>query len=174
MGVMVQAMRAAEERSADFAAAGGAVNANTTDLGGAVSLLYGDAAGSEFLTIWADHVEALIQYAGSPDQASRDAARQTGVDYAPRLARFLAGATEERLPAIDLAAALTQHDDHLRRQLDAWATGDLDEAQAQAEEGYGHMFELSQTLATAIGDVVAARLPQGGVATGGGGQADGR
>jgi hypothetical protein len=149
------------------------VNANTADIGGAVSLLYGDPAGAEFLAIWADHVEALIQYAGSPEQADRDAARQTGVDYAPRLARFLSGATEQRLPAIDLSAALTQHDDHLRRQLDAWATDDLEEAQAQAEQGYVHMFELSQALATAIGDVVAAKLPQGGAATGGGGWADG-
>ena len=173
MGVMVQAMRAAHDRSPDFDAAGRAVNANSTDLGGAVSLLYGDAAGAEFLTIWADHVEALIRYAGTPEQEARDAARQNGVDYAPRLARFLAGATEQRLPTIDLAAALTQHDDHLRRQLDAWATEDLDEAQAQAEQGYVHMFELSQALATAIGDVVAAKLPQGGPATGGGGLADG-
>jgi hypothetical protein len=150
------------------------VNANTTELGGAISLLYGDAASAEFLTIWADHVEALIRYASTPDQDARDAARRDGVDYAPRLARFLAGATEQRLPAIELAAALTQHDDHLRRQLDAWATDDLDEAEAQAEQGYVHMFELSQTLATAIGDAVAAKLPQGGAATGGGGQAAGR
>ena len=31
------------------------------------------------------------------------------------------------------------------------------------------MFELSQGLATAVGDAVAAKLPQGGPATGGGG-----
>jgi len=171
MGLMVQAMRAAQDRSPDFGAAGRAVNANTTDLGGAIATLYGKTASDQFLAIWGDHVEALIAYAGTEDQAARDDLRQRGVDYAPRLARFLAGATEQRLPAIELASALTQHDDHLRRQLDAYAEDDLDEAQAQAEQGYDHMFALAQTLATAVGDAVAAQLPSGGAATGGGGLA---
>ena len=173
MGLMVQAMRAAQDRSPDFAAAGRAVNANTSDLGAAIALWYGDPAGQEFLSIWADHVEALIGYAALQEPAARDAAEQDGVDYAPRLARFLAGATEQRLPTIELAAALTAHDDHLREQLDAYATDDLAEAQAQAEQGYVHMFELAQTLAMAIGDAVATKLPQGGAATGGGGHAAG-
>lgn len=174
MGVMVQAMRATHDRSPDATAAGAAVNANTSDLGAAVGALYGEEASRQFLAIWAEHVEALLGFAGASDQAGRDQLRQDGADYAPQLARFLAGATEERLPAIDLAAALTVHDDHLRRQLDAYAQGDLDEAQAQAEQGYAHMFALSQTLADAVGDAVAARLPQGGAATGGGGLAAGR
>lgn len=174
MGVMVQAMRAAQDRSPDAAAAGAAVNANTGDLGAAVGALYGEEASRQFLAIWAEHVEALIGFAGAREDAERDRLRQDGADYAPQLARFLAGATEQRLPAIDLAAALTVHDDHLRRQLDAYAEGDLDQAQAQAEQGYAHMFQLSQTLADAVGDAVAARLPQGGAATGGGGLVDGR
>lgn len=174
MGVMVQAMRAAHDRSPDATAAGAAVNANSSDLGAAVGALYGEEASRQFLEIWADHVEALLGYAGAEDQVERDRLRQVGADYAPRLARFLAGATEQRLPAIDLAAALTVHDDHLRRQLDAYAQGDLAEAQAQAEQGYTHMFELSQTLADAVGDAAAARLPRGGAATGGGGLAAGR
>ena len=174
MGLMVQAMRAAQDRSPDFGAAGRAVNANTTDLGGAVATLYGKPASDQFLAVWGDHVEALIAYAGTQEQAARDDARSRGVDYAPRLARFLAGATEQRLPAIELASALTQHDDHLRRQLDAYAEDDLDEAQAQAEQGYTHMFELASALAVAVGDTVAAKLPSGGAATGGGGLAGGR
>jgi len=40
-----------------------------------------------------------------------------------------------------------------------------------ATHGYDHMFELSQSLATAIGDAVAQRLPTGGVRTGGGAMA---
>ena len=53
------------------------------------------------------------------------------------------------------------------------AADDLDESQALAERGYAHMFELAQGLATAVGDTVAAKLPQGGPATGGGGLAAG-
>jgi hypothetical protein len=169
MGLMVQAMRAAHDRAPDFAAAGRAVNLNTTEVAGAIRALYGEDASEQFLDIWAGHVEALVSYASADDDAEREERREVGADYAPELARFLATATEQRLPAIDLAALLTQHDDHLRDSLDAYAAGDFDESQAQAERGYAHMFELSQGLATAVGDAVAAKLPQGGPATGGGG-----
>ena len=173
MGLMVQAMRAAHDRSPDFEAAGRAVNLNTTELAGAIRTLYGEDASRQFLDVWARHVEALIAYASADDEAERAQRREAGTDYAPQLARFLATATEQRLPAIELAASLTEHDDHLRDSLDAYAAGDLDESQALAERGYAHMFELSQGLATAVGDAVAAKLPQGGPATGGGGLAGG-
>jgi hypothetical protein len=173
MGLMVQAMRAAHERSPDFPAAGRAVNLNTTEIAGAVRTLYGEDASRQFLYIWAGHVEALIAYASADDEAEREQRREAGTDYAPQLARFLATATEQRLPAIELAGALTEHDNHLRDSLDAYAAGDHDESQALAERGYAHMFELSQGLAAAIGDAVAAKLPQGGPATGAGGLAGG-
>ena len=173
MGLMVQAMRAAHDRSPDFAAAGRAVNLNSSELGGAIGTLYGEQASRQFLDIWARHVEALISYASAEDEAERERRRQAGTDYAPQLARFLATATEQRLPAIELAASLTEHDTQLRDSVDAYAAGDLDESQALAEQGYAHMFALSQGLATAVGDAVAAKLPQGGPATGGGGLATG-
>ncbi len=173
MGLMVQAMRAAHDRSPDFPAAGRAVNLNTTELAGAIRTLYGEDASRQFLYIWAGHVEALIAYASADDEAEREQRRKAGTDYAPQLARFLATATEQRLPAIDLAASLTEHDAHLRDSLDAYAEGDYDQSQALAERGYTHMFELSQGLAAAVGDAVAAKLPQGGPATGGGGLAGG-
>ena len=174
MGVMVQAMRAAHDGTPDFPAAGAAVNANTTEVAGALRTLYGEPASRQFLEIWAGHVEGLIAYARAEDEDARAAVREAGADYAPQLARFLASATEQRLPAIDLAAALTEHDDHLRDSLDAYAAEDYEQSQELSERGYAHMFELSQGLATAVGDAVAVKLPQGGPATGGGGLADGR
>ena len=173
MGLMVQAMRAAHDRAPDFPAAGRAVNLNTTELAGAIRTLYGEDASRQFLDVWAGHVEALVAYASADDAAEREQRREAGTDYAPQLARFLATATEQRLPAIELAATLTEHDDHLRDSLDAYAEQDHDQSQALAERGYAHMFELSQGLASAVGDAVAARLPQGGPATGGGGLARG-
>ena len=173
MGLMVQAMRAAHDRAPDFPAAGRAVNLNTTELAGAIRTLYGEAASRQFLDIWAGHVEALISYASADDEGEREQRREAGTGYAPQLARFLATATEQRLPAIELAAALTEHDTHLRDSLDAYAAGDVDESQALAERGYAHMFGLSQELATAVGAAVAPTLPRGGPATGGGGLVDG-
>lgn len=174
MGLMVQAMRAADDSSPDFRAVGRALNANTADLGGAVGTLYGEQAGQQFLDLWAQHVEALVSYASATEQeraAARQASRAQLEAFAPELARFLAGATEQRLPVIDLAAAVTEHDEHLLAQADAYAADDHAEAQRLSAIGYAHMFGLAQTLATAIGDAVASRLPQGGAATGGGGLA---
>jgi len=175
MGLIVQLMRAAHDDAPDLPGAGKATNANTAELGGAIAALYGEPASTAFLDLWGQHVEGLVAYADAPaGSAARDAARRQEEDYAPQLARFLAGATEGRLPAIDLAAALTEHDDHLMDQADAYAEDDLMRAQELSEMGYAHMFALSQTLATAIGDTVAARLPRGGAATGGGALARGR
>ena len=169
MGLMVQAMRAAHDWAPEFPGAGRALNANTADLGGAVGTLYGEPASKQFLDLWAHHVESLVQYAGAAeDDPAAQQARQQLEAFAPELARFLAGATEQRLPAINLAAAITEHDEHLLAQADAYAAGEMPTAQQLAAQGYVHMFKLAQTLATAIGDTVAARLPQGGPATGGG------
>ncbi len=172
MGLMVQTTRAAHDDAPDFAAAGKALNANTTELGGAIATLYGQPASQQFLALWAQHIEGLILYATSPDdQAAQERARAAQVDYAPKLARFLATAVSQRLPAIELAGALTLHDDQLLGQMDAYDEGDHVQAQRVYQEGYVHMFELSQELATAIGNTVAAKLPQGGAATGAGGLA---
>ena len=172
MGLMVQTMRAAHDDAPDFAAAGRSLNANTTDLGAAIGTLYGPDASRQFLALWAQHIEGLVLYATSPDdEAAQERARAAQVDYAPELARFLATATSQRLPSIELAAALTVHDDQLLGQADAHDAGDHVQAQRVSQEGYVHMFALSQRLAEAIGDAVAAKLPQGGPATGGGGLA---
>jgi hypothetical protein len=90
---------------------------------------------------------------------------------ATALATFFATATEHRLPAVQLAAALTMHDSDLVGQADAFAEKDMSRSQVIAVQGYRHMFDLAQTLADAIGDVVASKLPRGGVQTGGGGMA---
>jgi hypothetical protein len=173
MGLMVQALRSAHDESPDFAAAGQALNGNTADLGAAIATLFGPEASQQFLALWASHIEGLVKVAGGTDDpAAQAAGREAQTEYAPQLARFLAGATEQRLPAIDLAAALTVHDDHLLAMADAYAEEDYAESQQQADAGYAHMLQLASTLAVAIGDTKAAQLPQGGAATGGGGTAD--
>jgi len=175
MGLMVQTMRAANDRTPDLPAAGRVLDANTKDLAGAINALYGAPAGQRFLTIWADHVDGLVHYAGLA-AAQSSAAKQAETTkeiaaYAPVLARFLAGATGGKIPSVELASALNEHDQDLRSQVDAYAAMDKTKAQQMATHGYDHMFELSQSLATAIGDAVARRLPTGGVQTGGGAMA---
>jgi hypothetical protein len=176
MGLTTETMRAAVEGAPELAAAGASLNANTTELAGAVGALYGADASASFLQLWAGHVDGLVAYAQarrSDDAQSRDAAQAALDDYAGRLAGFLSTATAQRLPAIELTAALTEHDGALTDQVDAYADEDYAASQQLATAGYRHMFALAQTLADAIGDEVAAGLPRGGAQTGAGGRAPG-
>jgi hypothetical protein len=66
------------------------------------------------------------------------------------------------------------HDRDLLQQLDAYARGDYMTMHRMVYEGYQHMFEVAKVLASAIGPTIAARLPKGGVQTGGGGMARSR
>ena len=73
-GLMVQVMRAAHDGAP--AAAGDALNANTTELGAAISTLFGAPAAQQFLALRAPHVEGLILHASSPgDRAAQSRAR---------------------------------------------------------------------------------------------------
>ena len=172
MGLMVQSLRSGHDEAPDFAAAGTALNGNTADIGGAIGTLFGPPASKQFLGLWADHIEGLFKVArGTDDPAAQRAGRQAQVVYAPQLARFLSGATQERIPAIDLAAGLTIHDDHLLGMTDAYAAEDYEKSQQEDDAGYVHMVGFASTLAVAIGDTKAEALPKGGAATGGGGTA---
>jgi len=103
MGLMVQALRSAHDDAADFSAAGTALNGNTADLGGAIGTLYGPQASQQFLALWAAHIEGLIKVArGTDDPVAQREGREAQTTYAPALARLLAGATQDRVPAIDL------------------------------------------------------------------------
>jgi alpha-D-ribose 1-methylphosphonate 5-triphosphate synthase subunit PhnI len=175
MGLMVQTMRASVDRAPDLAAAERALDTNTKALAGAINALYGAKAGQQFLGIWADHVDGLVHYASvakTQDAAAKQAETKKEVAaYSPVLARFLSSATGGRVPSVELAGALTEHDQDLRAQVDAYAAKDKAKAQQTATHGYDHMFELAQSLATAVGDTIARKLPTGGAQTGGGGTA---
>ena len=62
----------------------------------------------------------------------------------------------------------------LIQQLDAYARGDYTTMHSVIYDGYQHMFHVATALSGAIGPTIAARLPKGGVQTGGGGMARSR
>jgi hypothetical protein len=144
-------------RSDEFAAAGGALNTNGTDLGAAIGSLYGDEAKDEFNRIWSAHNGFFVDYTtgvATEDQAVMDKAVQdlTTV-YLPEFATFLAGATD--LP-VDAVTALVQ--DHIlttKAIVDAQATGDWAAASAADQEAGQHMQMIGDPLAAAI----VAKLP---------------
>jgi hypothetical protein len=124
--------------------------------------------------VWGDHVDALVSYSGAvatKDQNGKDQALAQLRAFEKHLSAFLSTSTDGRLTASALSDVLHMHDRDLVEQLDAYARGDYPTAYRVAYDGYQHMFAVSSTLSGAIGPTIAARLPKGGVQTGGGGMA---
>jgi hypothetical protein len=174
IALAVATLRAGATDSPDFPAAAANLDKNTDELTAAMGTLFGPAAGQQFMTLWADHIDALVGYTTAV--ASNDgAARQANLDklrgFEGKLSAFLATATASRIPSADLASAFLHHDQMLTQQVDAMASKDYAKAHELAYGAYQDMFGLAKQLSVAFGDTVAARLPQGGAETGAGGTA---
>jgi hypothetical protein len=168
----VATLRAGAMNSPDFAAEAGALNGNSEDLTAAIATLLGGEAGRRFLSLWADHVDALVDYTGlaaSDDQTRRQAALGELREYEGELAAFLDEATGGRVRTSDLATELLAHDQTLTRQADAVVNKDYPRAHELAYDCYQDMLVLARQLSGAFGETVAARLPRGGAETGAGG-----
>jgi hypothetical protein len=174
MQLVVDAMGAALRGGPEFRADAAQVNADTVQLAGAFGVLFGPQSGARFTRVWGDHVNALVSYSGAvaaKDPTGEAAARRQLRAFEHHLSRFLSTSTDGRLTTPALAGVLHMHDRGLVQQLNAYARGQYTTAYGLAYEGYLHMFAVAQALSSAIGPTIAARLPQGGVQTGGGGMA---
>ena len=170
----VDAMGAALRGGPEFRADAAQVNADTEQLASAFGVLFGPQSGTRFESVWGDHVDALVSYSGAvaaKDQNSKAKALARLRAFEQHLSTFLSTSTDGRLKAPALSEMLHMHDRDLVGQLDAYARGDYSTAYNVAYEGYQHMFAVADMLSTAIGPTIAARLPKGGVQTGGGGMA---
>jgi hypothetical protein len=172
--LVIGALRAGATDAPDFKAAADAVNGNTTDLAGAVGVLFNQAAGQSFQQLWADHIDLLVSYAA--DIAKGDSAANAQISsqlsqFERRLSAFLSTATGKKLESKQLAKALNSHDAMLRQQVDAFVAKDYVTAHDVAYSTYQEMFGLSGQLAQAFGETVAKRLPVGAAETGRGGEA---
>jgi hypothetical protein len=174
MQLVVDAMGAALRGGPEFRADAAQVNADTQQLASAFGVLFGPRSGTRFENVWSDHVDALVSYSGAVavnDQKGKDQAQARLRAFEQHLSTFLSTSTQGRLKAPALSDMLHMHDRELVQQLDAYASGDYTTAYRITYEGYQHMFDVAKALSGAIGPTVAARLPKGGVKTGGGGMA---
>jgi hypothetical protein len=174
VALAVAALRAGATNSPDFPSAADALNGNTEDLGAAIGTLFGEPAGRRFTSMWADHIDQLVSYAAgvaTGDAARRDAARSRLREFEGEMSAFLQSATGDKVPAAELAKAYLAHDEMLTQQVDAFVGKDYRRAHELGFTTYQDMFGLSRQLSDAFGETVAARLPQGGAATGAGGAA---
>src|SRR5438046_2449442 len=170
-------MGAALRGGPEFRADAAQVNADTAQLANAIGVLFGPQSGRRFASVWGDHVDALISYSGAvaaKDQQGKAKALAQLRSFEQHLSTFLSTSTDGRLTAPALSDVLRMHDSELVQQLDAYARGDYTAAYRVAYEGYQHMYGVAKTLSAAIGPTIAARLPKGGVQTGGGGMARSR
>jgi hypothetical protein len=173
----VDAMGAALRGGPEFRADAAQVNADTAQLASAFGVLFGPQSGARFASIWGDHVDALVSYSGAvaaKDQNSKAKALAQLRAFEQHLSTFLSTSTQGRLKAPALSEMLHMHDRDLVEQLDAYARGDFKTAYRVTYDAYQHMFAVAETLSGAIGPTIAARLPKGGVKTGGGGMAGSR
>ena len=177
MQLVVDAMGAALRGGPEFRADAAQVNGNTTQLASAFGVLFGPPSGARFTRVWGTHVDALVGYSGAvaaKDRTDEAEARAQLRAFEHHLSMFLSTSTDGRLTAPALSDVLHMHDRDLVEQLDAYARGDFKTAYSVTYQGYQHMFAVADTLSGAIGPTIAARLPKGGVQTGGGGMAGSR
>jgi hypothetical protein len=177
MQLVVDAMGAALRGGPEFRADAAQVNADTEQLASAFGVLFGPQSATRFEGVWGDHVDALVSYSGAvatKDQKGKAQALAQLHAFEQHLSTFLSTSTEGRLKAPALSEILHMHDRDLVQQLDAYARGDYPTAYGTTYQGYQHMFDVAMALSGAIGPTIAARLPKGGVQTGGGGMAGSR
>ncbi len=172
--LVIAAMRSGVTNAADFSAAATTVNGNTRDLAGAIDTLFGGPAAKRFQSLWADHVDALISYAGAlvkHDDAQRSQARAKLSTFESQFAAYLFAATNKKLTNTALAKAFLMHDQMLIGEVEAFVGKDYQRAHDLAYSTYQDMFTLAGELTNAFGTTVASRMPVGAVQTGRGGMA---
>jgi hypothetical protein len=177
MQLVVDAMGAALRGGPEFRADAAQVNSDTEQLASAIGVLFGPQSATRFESVWGDHVDALVSYSGAvaaEDEQGKAKALAQLRAFERHLSAFLSTGTDGRLTAPALSDVLHMHDRDLVEQIDAYARSDFKTAYSVTYEGYQHMFAVAETLSGAIGPTIAARLPKGGVQTGGGGMAGSR
>ena len=170
----IDAMRSGVNGAPAFEPTAAALNASTVELSEAMEALFGRRAAASFNRLWADHVDAFVQYTGAlaeGDGAGKRAAVRQLKEFHHEAGRLLGKVTGGELPAKDAARALREHDAQLVDQIEAYAAEDYETAYQIAFDAYQHVFDTAAGLSGAIEAHLGGKLPVGGARTGGGGMA---
>ena len=144
-------------RSDEFAAYGGLLNTNGTDIGAMLGSVYGADAKDAFNAIWSAHNGFFVDYTtgvATKDQAKIDkSVSDLTTIYVPQFTDFIVGATG--LPKDAVTQLTTEHVLQTKAIVDAQAKGDWTAAYANLRLAYAHMQMIGDALAPAI----AAKFP---------------
>ena len=173
----IEAMRAGVAGAPYFEQAAAALNRNTTDLTEAIDALFGSDAAARFNTMWANHVDAFVQYTAAladGDEDAKQAALHQLHEFHEALGQHLSDMTGGELSADAAAEVLRIHDEQLIEQVEAYAAEDYEAAYQVSFDAYQHVFGAAAALSGAIEAHLGPQLPVGGAQTGGGAMAKDR
>ena len=150
-----------------FEAAAAALDENSVELADAITSVYGEEAGAEFLAQWRAHIGFFVDYttaSAAGDEAGQTAAVENLGVYITDFAAFLAGATG--LPQDALETGLQEHVMGLAMVVDAQAAEDPTAAYSELRTAYLHMQALGDALSGAITEQFPEMFPMEGSAEG--------
>jgi hypothetical protein len=143
---------ALDGRNEEFAAYGGLLNSNGTDLGAMIGSVYGSEAEDAFNQIWSAHNGFFVDYTtgvATDDQAMMDkAVEDLTTVYVPQFSDFIVGATD--LPRDAVVGLVTDHVVQTKAIVDAQGAADWDTAYDAIRTAYAHMQMIGDALAPAI------------------------
>ena len=147
--------------SASFKAAAGALDANSQDLAGAITSVYGAPAGKTFLALWRKHIGFFVDY--TVGLATNDKAMQTKAlkdldGYRADFGAFIESATGGILTKDAVATELKTHVETLSAAIAAQAAGSP-QAFALLRTAASHMPMTADVLATAFAQQFPAKFP---------------
>ena len=158
---------ALDDNTPGFEAAAAALDENAVALADAITSVYGEDAGTEFLAQWRGHIGFLVNYTtatAAGDEAGRAAAVEDLNGYTTDFAAFLAGATG--LPAEALEAGLQEHVAGLAAVVNAQAAKDAPATYSEMRMAYLHMQALGDALSAAIAGQFPDMFPMVGMSEG--------
>ena len=143
--------------SEEFAAYGGLLNSNGTDIGEMIGAAFGSAAKDSFNKIWSAHNGFFVDYTtgvATKDQAKMNkAVSDLTTIYVPQFSDLIAGATG--LPKDAVVKLTTDHVLQTKQIVDDQAKNDWKAAYADIRLAYAHMSMIGDPIAKAI----VAKLP---------------
>ncbi|MCU6796236.1 copper amine oxidase N-terminal domain-containing protein [Paenibacillus sp. WQ 127069] len=149
----VTAMTKAYDGSPDAAAAYKALDQNALDMQPAIASLYGDAGGIEFERIFRAHnkyTDDVVKGLKANDPTAVKKAQDQIQGFVVEFAKFLATATDGKLPEQAAADVIRSHEKHVQDTFDSYVKGDYSGAYDTFRVGFNEMFAISKALATAI------------------------
>jgi len=143
---------ALQGRTADFQAAGAALDGNSVDLSKAIGSIYGSGAEQAFLPLWRKHIGFFVDYTtglATKDKAKQDKAVNDLIGYTQDFGAFLNSANPN-LPKDTVAGLVKEHVLTLKAVVDAQAARTPDKADQALRMAAAHMQHIADPLAAAI------------------------